>query len=112
MLLLVFGFLSILLITFALVAAMTRKSPIEKTINRRMAKIQTIRGPENGIAPQTAQLLKATRTGGFGWFEGLLERYQFSQRLQKRILQGHNYKTVETLLLGSFALFIHLYEVA
>jgi tight adherence protein B len=112
MLLLVLGFLSILLITFALVAAMTRRSPLENTIDRRMAKIQTIRAPEVGIAPQTAQLLKATRTGRFGWFEGLLERYQFSQRLQKRILQAHSSTTVSTLLLSSVTLLLVGYAVA
>jgi len=110
--LLVLGFLSILLITFALVAAMTRRSPLQETISRRMAKIQTIRGPEAGIAPQSAQLLKATRTGRFGWFEALLERYQFSQRLQMRIIQAHSSTTVSTLLLGSVTLLLVGYAVA
>ncbi len=41
MVLLVLGFLSILLITFALVIAMTRRSPVEKCIDQRMASIQT-----------------------------------------------------------------------
>jgi len=112
MALLVLGFLSILLITFALVVMLTRQSPEEKTLDQRMALIQTLPRNEIDIAPETTQLLKATKSGKFGWFEQVLERYQFSQRLQLRIKQANSSTTVSTLILTSLCLFLAGYGIA
>ena len=62
MALVVLMFLSILLATFGLVIAMTRPSPQEKTIEQRMALIDRSAKDKAGAAPESAQLLKATRT--------------------------------------------------
>jgi tight adherence protein B len=112
MILLVLGFLSILLITFALVVILTRQSPEEKSISQRMALIHTVRRSEINSAPETTQLLKATRTGKLGWFEEALDRYQFSQKLQLRIKQANSSTTVSTLILSSLGLFLAGYATA
>jgi tight adherence protein B len=109
MALLALEFVLMLLVSFALVVAMTRRSPREKAIDRRMASIQMIQAPgtrENGGNPATAQLLKATRVGRFGWFEEILEGYQFSQKLQIRIRQANSSTTAGTLILSTLGLLI------
>jgi tight adherence protein B len=112
MVLLVLGFISILLITFSLVIAMTRRSPAEKAIDRRMAAIQTLRSIEGSISAESTRLLKAERTGKFEWFEEMLDGYHFSRKLQQLILQAHSSTTVSTVLLGSLGLFIVGYAAA
>lgn len=112
MFLLVLGFLSILLITFALVVAMTRRSPAQKAIGQRMAEIRTTRSTESDVAPQTTQLLKTKKASRYGWFEEILEGFQFSQKLQLRILQARSSTTPGTLLLSSLGLFMVGYIVA
>jgi tight adherence protein B len=110
--LLVLGFLSIMLVTFALVVAMTRRSPVEKTIEQRMALIQPSSRAEFGVLPETSQLFKAEKAGKFGWFDEILERYQFMQKLQRRIAQANSSTTVGSLLFKSLGLFLVGYFIA
>jgi tight adherence protein B len=102
----VLGFISILLATFVVVIAMTRQSPNEQTIAQRMALIRITAKKEDGATPETTQLFKTTRKGRFEWLDEILQRYQFAQRLQLRILQGNSSTTVATLLLTSLGLFV------
>jgi tight adherence protein B len=112
MALLVLGFLAILLATFVLVIAMTRRTPEEKTMDQRMALIHISPKKKDGTTPETTQLLKATRTGRLGWLEEILERYQFAQTLQMRILQANSSTTVGALILTSLGLFLAGYAIA
>jgi tight adherence protein B len=112
MALVVLGFLAILLATFGLVIAMTRRSPEEKTIEQRMTLIHLSAKDKVGTTPETAQLFKATRTGRLGWLEEILERYQFAQTLQLRILQANSSTTVGALILTSLGLFIAGYAIS
>jgi tight adherence protein B len=112
MILLVLGFLSILVVTFALIAGLTRSSPLEKSIERRMALINTSTSYPAGDMPGTVQLLKITRAARFRWVDEAMERFQFSQTLQKRILQANSSTTVSTLLLSSLGLAIAGYAIA
>jgi tight adherence protein B len=107
----ILGFISILLATFAVVIAMTRRTPNEQTIAQRMAMIHISAKKEDGITAETTQLFKATRRGRFDWLDELLQGYQFAQRLQLRILQGNSSNTVATLILTSVGLFIAGYFV-
>jgi tight adherence protein B len=100
------GFISILLATFVVVIAMTRRSPNEQTIAQRMALIPISAKKEDGITAETTQLFKAARKSRFGRLDEILQRYQFAQRLQLRILQGNSSTTVATLLLTSLGLFV------
>jgi tight adherence protein B len=112
MVLIVFGFVSILLVTFALVVVMTRLSPQEQAIDQRIKQIQISRSTASGITSETVQLLKANKTGKFGWIEEVLDGFQFSQRLRMRILQARSSTTPATLLISSLGLFIVGYIIA
>jgi tight adherence protein B len=111
--LLVLGFVSILLITFALIVAMTRRSPLEKSIAQRMALIRSSsRGESDDFAETSSQLFKVSKPGKFGWFNEILERYQFSQKLQSYIVQANSSTTVASLLIKSVTLFLIGYLIA
>jgi tight adherence protein B len=101
---LILGFISILLATFAVVVAMTRRSPNEQTIAQRMALIHLSAKKEDG--PEATQLFKATRKGRLGWLEEILEPYPFARALRIRILQANSSTTVATLILTSLGLFV------
>jgi len=112
MALVVLGFLSILLATFVLVVAMTRQSPEEKLMDKRMALIRLSAKAKDGATPQAEQLLKATIASRFGWLEEILQHYPFAQTLQTRILQANSRTTVATLILSSVGLFFAGYAIA
>jgi tight adherence protein B len=112
MALVVLGFVAILLATFVLVIAMTRRSPEEKTIEQRMTLIHLSAKDKDGTTSETAQLFKAMRTGRLAWLEEILERYQFAQTLQLRILQANSSTTIGTLILTSLGLFVAGYAIA
>ena len=59
----ILGFISILLATFVVVIAMTRRSPNEQTIAQRMALIPI--SVKKEVGAETTQLFKATRKGRF-----------------------------------------------
>jgi tight adherence protein B len=103
-------FLSILLATFVLLAAMTRPSPQEKTMDRRMAMILASKDKAR-ITSETAQFFKPASTSRFGWLDEILERYQLTQTLQKHILQADSSTTVSVLLLSSLSLFLGGYAI-
>jgi tight adherence protein B len=105
----ILGFISILLATFAVVIAMTRRSPNEQTIAQRMALIHTSAKKEDGAV--TTELFKTTRKGRFDWLDEILQGYRFAQRLQLRIVQGNSSTAVATLILTSLGLFIAGYLV-
>jgi tight adherence protein B len=111
MLLLVLGFLSILLVTFALVTGVTRSSPLEKSIERRMALIKTSTSHSAGDVVETSQLLKVTRATRLGRVDEAVARFQVSQALQKRILQANSSTTVSTLLVSSLGFAIAGYAI-
>jgi tight adherence protein B len=111
MAILILGFISILLATFVVIVAMTRRSPKDQIIAQRMALIPLSAKKEDGT-PETAQLFKATGKGRFRWLDEILQPYQFAQRLQLRILQGNSSTTVANLILTSVGLFMAGYFVA
>lgn len=106
MVILVLGFISILLATFGVVIAMTRQSPQEQTIAQRMALIHIPAKKADAANAEAAQLLKTKRRTRFGWLEEMLQRFEFAQRLEIRILQAHSSTTVANLILSSLGLFM------
>jgi tight adherence protein B len=102
MAILVLGFISILVATFAVMIAMTRRSASEQTIAQRMASIHISANKEDGA--ETGQLFKATQNAG--WLEEILEPYPFVQRLQLRIVQANSSTTVAKLILSSLGMFV------
>ena len=106
MVVLVAGFISILLITLAVVLAMTRRSPNEQTVSRRMALIHLRAKKKKEEVGETTQLFKARPKGRLAWLEDILEPYAFAQALQIRILQAYSSTSVSTLILTSLGLFV------
>jgi tight adherence protein B len=104
--LIVLGFISILLVTFGVVLAMTRQSPQEQTIAQRMESIHIRARKGDGDAVEADQLLKTTRRNRFGWLEEILQQFKFAQVLQVHIFQAHSLTTVATLILSSLGLFL------
>lgn len=111
MALVILVFLSILVASFGLVVAMTRPSAQEKMMEQRMASIYVSAKGRALAIPESAQLLKATRRGRFGWLDEILEPYAFAQALKKRILQASSSTTVGTLILTSLGLFLAGYAL-
>jgi tight adherence protein B len=112
MTLIVLGFTSTLLLTFALILAVTRSSPAEKALARRMASVRTLMLSGVDVDPEAAHLLKATKPGALSWLEEILDGYQFSQRLRLRIQQADSSTTVSMLLVSSLGLLLLGYIVA
>jgi hypothetical protein len=106
MAMLIVGFVAMLMMTFVVVIALTRRAPHEETIARRMASIDNASEKGAGATTEKGQLLKATRTGRFGWLDRVLEPYALAQELRMRILQANSSTTVGTMLLSSLGLFI------
>lgn len=100
MILLGLEFLSILLITFALLAVLMRRPAREKPIEQRIAAI----GRSAGTTPQSLQLLKASPQIRFQALEEHLKNYRFSQKLRQRIRQANSSISVSTFLLSSIGL--------
>jgi len=109
--LLVIGFLAVLVASFGLVVVLTSGSPEEKSIGLRMAAIRAPAKAINDMTPVAAQLFKATRTSKVAWLEAILERFQFSRKLQIRIMQAHSSTTVSTLILSSLGLALFGYAI-
>jgi tight adherence protein B len=102
----VLGFISILLVTFGVVLAMTRQSPQEQTIAQRMESIHIRARKGDRDAVEADQLLKTTRRDRFDWLEEILQQFKFAQVLQVHIFQAHSLTTVATLILSSLGLFL------
>jgi tight adherence protein B len=106
MALLVIVFISILLGTFVLIIAMTRRSSVEKTMDARMATIRGSMGDGVTLSPGALNhLLKSRRKVSFGWLEEILQHYRFAQKLQLQIMQAKSSTTVSILILSSAGIF-------
>jgi tight adherence protein B len=106
----VLAFLVVMMATFGLVLAMTRRSPQEKIIEQRMASIHLPSG-KAGAAAESTQLFKTTRTGRFARLDEMLGRYPFVQKVEKRIVQANSTTTVSTLILASLGLVVAGYGI-
>lgn len=95
------AFFTILLITFGVMALLTGSSKQQRTIERRIASIESVGGEASGGGPQFAELLKSEPESSFGWLEGLLQRYQISHWIETRIIQANSKMSVVKLLLAS-----------
>ncbi len=104
MLLLVFSFLGILLLTFVTVVLVTRPTAEQKAVEQRLAIVKATGG--GVVLTNTAldQLLKTTQESSFGWLEKLFDSYRFSRRMELLILQSKSNTTVGNLLFTSFGL--------
>ncbi len=104
MAMLVLTFISILLATFGLVAAVTRQSADEKIVSERMAWIHLSQKSKSGAGPDSGQLLKETKRSRYGRLDEMLLRFPFGQALQTRILQANSTSSAAGLILASLGL--------
>jgi tight adherence protein B len=111
MALIMLGFFSILVASFATILALTRRSPQEQIVAQRMALIHISTRKLEGSATEIAQLFKVTKIGHFGWLDEILAPYAFPQKLQLRILQANSSTTPATLILTSMGLSVAGYFV-
>src|ERR1700748_2743149 len=93
-------FLFVLTPTFLLVAAMTRPSPQERVVERRLAFIQQRRN-QAGV-PESNQFFKTEETSQLDWMNELLAHFQWVRKIEKQLLQANSKTTVSGLLLWSF----------
>ncbi len=110
--LLVFGFTTIMLVTFALVVYFTRPTPMEKTLEQRVATIQTVNLAGKELTADATSLIKISSSSRFGWLERLLDRFRFSQFLQSRIMQANSKATVPSLVISSVVIAVIGYILA
>jgi tight adherence protein B len=101
---LVLTFISILIATFGLVAAVTRQSADEKIVGERMAWIHLSQKTKTGAGPVAGQLLKETKKTRFDWLDEMLLRFRFGQALHVRILQANSTSSAASLILTSLGL--------
>ena len=100
MLMLIFVFFSLLLASFVLVAMITRSSPVEKMIGKRVSSVGSASksGPAKTVAQQ---LLKESEVKRFASIDHALAKFGFSVMLQKRIKQADSSTTVTNVLIYS-----------
>jgi tight adherence protein B len=102
---LIISFIAIMLLTFGVIAFIMRPSPEQKALDHRITVIKSSPGGGASLGNDMA-LLKATQESTFGWLEELLQSYQFSQRMQLRIIQANSTTTPGTILVCCVGLFI------
>jgi tight adherence protein B len=112
MALLILVFIVILLVTFVLIVAMTRRSSGEKSVDTRIATIRNSMGNGVTLSPRALNLLlKSRKEVSFRWLEDILQNYDFAQKLQMRIMQANSSTTVSILILSGTGLFFLGYIV-
>jgi tight adherence protein B len=98
------AFISILALTFVLVAVVTRPTQWEKTVHHRIESIHDPSAGVNSLTGDNTQLLKSVRTSKFGWFDDLLERSSLASKLERKILQSNAKATAGSVVLTSVGL--------
>jgi tight adherence protein B len=101
---LVLAFIAIMLVTFATMAFVSTPSDRQKAIERRMVEFRDSGKKASSSDQPEIDLLKSERDGQFSWLESLLQEYQLSKMLEKRIMQADSNTTVAKLLVSSGAL--------
>jgi tight adherence protein B len=104
-------FLFVLTATFLLVATMTRPSPQERLVERRLAYIQMRRNSGGGPG-EAAQFFKTETKSQLDWLNEMLTQFAWAQALKKQLLQANSATTVSGLLLWSFSVFTLGYAAA
>ncbi len=112
MTLLVEMFVLLLAASFGLVMVVTRPSPQEQVVTRRMASIHIPGKTQAGGAEEKEQLLKEADTGTFSWLDTRIASYGLAQRLRRRIAQANSRTTVAVLVATCFGLFLGGYALA
>lgn len=103
MMLFVAGFFGMLLVTFGLIALLTRPTTTEKAVEQRLSEIESS-GAQTKFDREISRLLKVTKTGHFAWLDEQLLEFKFARTIQQRIIQADSTTSIASLLLLSLAL--------
>ena len=91
--LLLFVFLGMVIVSFALVAFFTRQTEWEKAVKQRVGDIQQARHEDRTRQQDAERILKAESSGGYSWLDQLLEGYSFTAKFKILAVQsGANWK--------------------
>ncbi len=101
--LLVLVFFAVLLVSFALVAVLTRQTHWEKSVQQRVGDIQLARLADKNRQQDAERILLLDRTGKFPWLDRLFDRFKFSADLKVLATQAGSSWTAGTLLVYSIA---------
>jgi len=80
MILLTLVFSALLVVTFVVVMLLTRPSPVDRTVQIRVAAIEAAHGVFSG--PEAPELFKRTRLSEIGWLDNLLQRWDVSRKIR------------------------------
>jgi tight adherence protein B len=97
----IFIFFGILLISFALVAWLTRQTHWEKAVQQRVGVIHLARQADKTRQQAAERILKLDEPGKFPWLDKLLDRFKFSADVKKLAMQAGSDWTVGTVLVYS-----------
>jgi len=103
---LIVGFFGMLTISFTLIVLTTRKSKLEKSLDRRLDTISTARNNTVVSSATATELLKATTKSNFLWVDSLLEGRKVSDKIEELILQADQKSTVSKFVVQTALLFI------
>jgi tight adherence protein B len=98
-----FIFATVLVLSFTIVALVSRPTKHEKAVHKRLGLLAQAGAAQGGAADESQQLLK-TASGGFTWLDRLLARFAFYANLQLLIEQANSKTSSASLLLLSLGL--------
>jgi len=108
----VFAFIFSALVSFGVVVVLTRPTPDQKALDRRLASLKS---NEDGSPAATLDLdlyLKTLKRGHFGWLEDTISGTAFSRHIQLLIVQSDSATAVGTVLAQSCILMLVIAGVA
>src|SRR5580692_7496356 len=94
----VFAFILSALVMFGIAVVLTRPTPDQKALDRRLASLKS---NADGSLAATLDLdlyLKTLKRGHFGWLEDTISGTAFSRRIQLLIIQSDSATAVGTVL--------------
>ncbi len=97
---LVLAFLAVLLISFAMVAVVTRQTQWEKAVKHRVGDIQQARHEDKTRQQDAERILKVDAPGRFSWLDRILAHFKFSADFKSLAMQARSGWTA-----GSFAVY-------
>jgi tight adherence protein B len=103
MFLIVLIFLAMLLLTFAIIALVTRPTASERAIEGRISSLHGSKESATG-ASQEEPIIKTTRFSRKGWLDELLQRWSVAHHLQLFLEQAESSWSVPGVLLSTLLL--------
>jgi tight adherence protein B len=112
MILLIFVFLSILLIVFGIVAFMMRSTPEQNAVQRRIATLIAPHAESETILSQRNYALTLSGPEISGWADKHLGNFSFARKIKILVIQSHKNISIETVFAYMAALGIGAFCIA